>query len=1131
MLPHNPLTFPVGLMRERPLATPTLAVIPSGGEADGSAEQGMQVTTESVQADVETPAATLGWWAETLRNRCLVLAPPPAGTPLPPSVGHPLDLSISYEPRSLATSPDGRHVAVGTKAGEVSVVTWTEASRQWTPSRFHSPEIQERAHAPGSVRAYGATPAGQSRQAVRTLCFLGNDLLLAGGGGHRLLRYRGGAWTEAATLLANQVKAYADFVDVGGTSEPVAQRWFRSIRRGMALVPDDWKPTENHAAVYLGVTPAGWFRVFSVAEVSGTLQLSARWIPPTGLWAPPVRGTDVGGVDVTTEGDESQKRDAPVAVSWRGASALFLTATGRIRAWTPTDSERRFPLHAPVVARFEANHPGSRYRAMSASSHRLAVLCDDLVAVVDRPDAGADGVATIRPRWARLPGARDIAAFHPASTGQAPVDRARPMWVLVATDRRGLAWSPWVCPKGQQGYWTMREPPIYSTAGTGQTDLLRVAVGGTPPGQAGPSWFLATTGRDHRLRVSSFLDRTTVVASTLTALAAVPRPAPDAPEEPAGVVRLRVLLSMCSAFDAPLEAVFGRGASAGLASAGLRTEEDARLATDQLPPWRVALGAADVRELTRLLTRHILPRALERLPQPRPGNEPPKVGLEAPGSEERRVLDASRLWSLRLVRRATELRSSARDLGPWVADRLADAIEREAARGRASGQLLQLAEILRKWVSTGHTFAEKSDRLIDLCWWNWTCGRNIDALAYAARLLRQKVDRQWLTTLPRPQPNPAILAMCVAKDGAFSVHAHHDGRVTACDAAARALALESTVALTGVRTTGGWIEAADNEAFQREHRHGRYTRALGLTTVGKRHLLLLGWKGDDAPGGDASRAARVDAFLVEAPRDGSLRISGFATVDLVIRGGGTQQEQHEVYSILHLGTRKQQTAWVLGTRGPPRPVGDQAPAAPSRPLVEVRVAVAKDNALSMTLHPGPTAPEAAAQQRSTGFHDAVRYNPAWCLASVASGTRLWSGHHDGSILPWAWSWDTGLATLTDPDPAQADASISALAVAEAPEGGGGPPRLRDHLGCGRLAGARVANPRSGRLDVTGEPPQPRGRPVAGPPLGAPGRVPGPRPAGGLGPPPRLLRGRPGPGPSEAAAPAVRGDRRRRRRHL
>src|SRR5436305_9939926 len=179
------------------------------------------------------------WLAESHRN--FHVAGPGLSEPLARELGtqepwtHGIayeDFPLRYEPRSLARSPDGRKVVVGTKAGFLQLASW-DGNRWRCESEWH----------------LGSEPEEKSKaipRSIRAVRFLNNSTIVAGWGEGVFGVFDAESLTRLH--LVKSTPAGAEASSLGGEHQ-----WLGRFARFIALVPHS-STSESCSAVMLGVT-------------------------------------------------------------------------------------------------------------------------------------------------------------------------------------------------------------------------------------------------------------------------------------------------------------------------------------------------------------------------------------------------------------------------------------------------------------------------------------------------------------------------------------------------------------------------------------------------------------------------------------------------------------------------------------------------------------------------------------------------------------------------------------------------------------------------------------------------------------------------------------------------------------
>ncbi|HVR96487.1 MAG TPA: hypothetical protein VMW27_07735 [Thermoanaerobaculia bacterium] len=380
-------------------------------------------------------------------------------------------------------------------------------------------------------------------------------------------------------------------------------------------------------------------------------------------------------------------------------------------------------------------------------------------------------------------------------------------------------------------------------------------------------------------------------------------------------------------------------------------------------------------------------------------------------------------WMLRLLQRAYQF-------GPELARGLAwEAQSRIMAWRGKKGDRVEMwvdlglfAGFLRKWVLRGYTYREKSVQLYQLYQWNRECGRSLDALAYLTRVMRLRVDPQWVAALPERGWSPAVwdVVACPAGDrplSPFSIASFTDGKISAFSAAGLAIHWRLAEGREEAQLGNAPLELGPNKLrlrhrwardFLQQYRHGPYARSLLLTPLngekpGDGYLLffcLRGWRSQDQEE-KRERKPHLCALWIRP------EFTGEEVTELVIEDVVAEPIEEELYGLCELDSPSREAGSHLvlaGTNGTILEDKKDKRRVPC-PFLEVEIRrgetgmeikVRRD--LRVSLFPKG--------QRSL-FHQAsadMAYNPCWVLtASTGSSGRepysptVWCGFQDGSI--------------------------------------------------------------------------------------------------------------------------------------
>jgi hypothetical protein len=411
----------------------------------------------------------LTWLFQCYHNSFLAVPDVPHAHRLAPSAEGAgfASLSLEYEPRCLAVSPEGPRVAVGTKAGTIHVLTWDPASARWKDVTIGFEQAGDGPeHRPGEPR----------RRAIRAIAMLDARTVAAG-------------WGEGAYRIVELP------ADPGATPHvfnvaPAAQvrsseSGWRRFTRIIRLYGLGKRPLQG-GQLALGLSRG--FELHILHESAGYYSVYSRdpqhvlrgWQPNWG------RLVDGG---------------------WSRDYLWLLTSSGTI-ACLQADETSELPFlplrivdHAQIVPYSRA----TEFRGLDGCAKGLSVHTSDAVTFLrfeqlhDAPPK-VEGAAA---RWFPVPNAVDCTVSCPYYTwppapqdpdGAASDDER--VWTVVATGKPELRWIAW---PERGGPWLA--PPLFRGVAS---SVLYVRFGwplsGRPP-------FLAVSTRDHQLEVATVLHR------------------------------------------------------------------------------------------------------------------------------------------------------------------------------------------------------------------------------------------------------------------------------------------------------------------------------------------------------------------------------------------------------------------------------------------------------------------------------------------------------------------------------------------------------------------------------------------------------------------------------------------------
>jgi hypothetical protein len=260
------------------------------------------------------------------------------------------------------------------------------------------------------------------------------------------------------------------------------------------------------------------------------------------------------------------------------------------------------------------------------------------------------------------------------------------------------------------------------------------------------------------------------------------------------------------------------------------------------------LGLQDLQDVLRHLGR-AWKNALKAL-----GGAAGRSVMDADGQAPRTVAVYRRLCLYAFQRAARLDESSLRDLARLTTTEIEDL--RDDLAPEDWSHLGLFGGFLSKWFVYGYTYGEKALRLLDLAYWNRECGREVDALFYLTRLLRNRTDLTWMRPVPPTEVSAGVWDVAAPRDGRFFLHSHTDGRifVTASDGGAvlwdcepDSEALAAVLRQGQIQLDSGATTALchqDVGEFRALYRHGPYTRSLCVEDLGgDGYLILFGMRG------------------------------------------------------------------------------------------------------------------------------------------------------------------------------------------------------------------------------------------------------------------------------------------------
>jgi hypothetical protein len=902
----------------------------------------------------------LSWLAECQRNRYVsVPIPGNVRTTLQESpegwtrgISY-LDRELEYEPRSLAVSSNGTRIAMGTKAGRIHLARWSDAGWEMGEEPFEVPREED----PRSRRPLG--------KAVRGLCFLGPDLLVAGGGP--------GIFTVFD--LAGEGGGAPSSRSFSQTIPPQGEdRWLLRFAKILPLFAGSALPAEP-GVLALGVTQGKYLHVLR-REMDGRFE--ATFATAEDLLGYPKLGEAVWIIDG----------------EWWQDCLWLLDSKGGIHRLSPG----RGPLGLELNQSFQVPYfrPRIDPRSISLCKAGIGVRVGEDVTFLSL--RALEGETVENAQWVAVPGANRCIAIQDFGTD----DWA---YLAVATTDAGVRWIP-----GRllsSGVWQPSnrggQQPL---SGSARDPVLEMAVVRRHPGQV----YLALSTRGHRFRIASLLDRNLVEKKLDESIG-------QALENPAELDALLEKAKQAGMAKRLLRSLID-----------LELEEAYRAYGDkETGPTAGSLLAKKESELFEALELADLPDVLRQFGRSWRSSHRSDHSAEAedmiPPPERRAGL--YRRFCLRAFQRAARLdEKSLRHLAHAVLAAIEDlhrdlAPEEWARVGLFGG-------FLRKWFLYGHTYGDKHENLLQLSEYNRACGRDLDAILYLTRILRLRLDASWFRTVEPTGVDPAVWDMVGTEGARFLLHSHTDGRIFATSRDGRpvrwaydasrpeaARALEDGAII--VSDAGFALCHRDAKDFRERYRHGPYARSLHLEELKTVRSFLVvfgirGWNPIDPrqadPEVEARRLPRLVALVVEWEEDAK-------EPRLVIREAAVCALDFEPYAIARLPARdgpSEGFEFIVGTGGGSEPS-----------FQEVQL-LRGEAGLSMA-RKIPTVQEDPRWRAIPLFRNAppaedpaMRFaqgsNPCWAAQALEvhpdgggrSDVWLWIGMQDGRVRPFLWDW-------------------------------------------------------------------------------------------------------------------------------
>jgi hypothetical protein len=973
---------------------------------DDSARDNAAATFDGRQPNRARPGhRDVEWLADVHRNHDFVVHPPPDSlVALPWATEHGLSQGmchhqlLSYEPRSIAVSMRGTAAAIGTKSGAVHVARWDEAGKSWQSLAAPIPLADDQ---------------GQARPSpVRALCFLSEDLLVAGWGSGEL------TILEVSTGRSIAVERHTH-VD----ENPPPHGWFDRFTDILSLVPNK-APAKDlpQGMVALGLTSG--YRVHVL--IKDGPRFRSITTTPSGLGIP------------AKVGQQNARNDRLIGGVWAHQRLWLMNSHGIITCLERRSEERRkaaseldplfgfsFPLGIDASSMTGGSYQvvpirePADFKEIRGCKLGLAVRVSDDITVLRfarDPEATTPRLVPSQ-RWESAPDALDFTVGMPFFNDQAnadalvetrtrggtdyhqPIRKKDPLWVVVATEKPGLRWMAW-----KDNTTTGKLEPVGGAAphrAGFPAVTLYLQLGWRKEGAA----FLVCADRSHQFRIVPLLESR---SSKRFLQEFIPRSGEGAQDPGIGWWLLCEAIRSNIGSDTPLPSYV---------PAALQHRD----AADLRSLLRTALGAW--RQVTKLEAER------ERKQQV---SQRALAGAEAAllAALHAKKLANLREWLWRLLERAHELDEPqlAASLGRQAFDALASSLIPDEAgdnQPEAWADVGLLAGFLRKWVVFGHTYAKTDCALSELYHLNQDCGEHLDALTYVTLLLKQKTDFVWKRRLGDSATHWALAS---ADDGSFSLHSDSEGYIHALARDGRSLPwlvdkgrkwrLNEYGLDVANWAEGGlpYLQHAHAVQYRATMRRGPQARrvllfrALGQReSEGLRQYVAVfhfrGLRGDEEPRAQpqnssvapVARGPRLYAVLLALEPDGSgLRVCDVRSC--LIPG--------DLYGLAKLAPSPQQPGLfqiLAGTNGSWE--SGEAVA----PFIELDLKLGAGS-IDVFARAEVTAPHLVGE---IGGMPRVAYrpahNPCWCLVpdQEGSATWLWTGFKDGHIRPYRRDVEAG----------------------------------------------------------------------------------------------------------------------------
>lgn len=888
-----------------------------------------------------------------------------------------LERDLEYEPRSLAFSSDGTRIAMGTKAGTIHLALWNG-------SNWEVPEepcrITPVSGAGPSTRSFG--------RAVRGLCFLGPDRLIASGGP--------GLFKALDLSAPEQETTELPVENLSPDMRPLGEdRWLLHFVKILPLFAGPEAPAAPGSPLAFGLTRGRYLHVLRCGREG---RLEATHAIPEDLLGPSVGRAWI------------------VDAEWWKERLWLLDSEGRIHrlrpGWGLLGLEPDMPAFRIPYFRARIDP-----RSISLCHSGIGVRIGEDVTFLPFKSPQEQRLRNEGVQWVAVPGAIRCITVQEFGTR----DWA---YLAVATSDAGVRWIPWrYNPPGDlwQPWNRGGQQPLSGNSDRDPVlEMALVRVHGTD------RVYLVLGTRGHRMRIASLLDKNRIQAHLAEGIQEALRKAEDEEEPDQGALRhlleksqpgmaLRLFRAL---IDRELDAAYRSDSEDGPPAADLLAKNEARL-----------FEALDLSDLTDVL--RYSGRSWKKAHDHAEKSKEEESVLSPP---ERRA-NVFRRFCLRVFQRAARIdEESLRELARVTLEGIED-LRRDLPAEEWRGVGL-FGGFLRKWLIYGYTYGEKRENLLQLSEWNRTCGRDLDAIFYLTRVLRSRVDAAWLRAVEPTGVDPGIWDLVATDTASFVLHSHTDGRIfaTSHDGKPVSWVLGGYAEMLGrgaIVTCDGGLALCHREAdsFRERYRHGPYARSLYIGELETEGSFLVvfgirGWHPTDLTQGDLEgdrpRLPRLVALAVEWR-------GGEEDPRLVIREAAVCILDFEPYAIARLPARGEDgrgIGFVVGTGG-----GSKVPFVEMRILPSVEEVAAPAQGQAAFLHTSglamtwqrPGIQEDPRWRAIRLFSDspqtqdlATRFeqgsNPCWAAQALegrpqsggAGAVWLWIGMQDGRVRPFLW---------------------------------------------------------------------------------------------------------------------------------